>query len=130
MTDEELMRGLEETSLAADAFHHTEHVRAAFLYLRRYPLLQALEKLSAGLRNLAAAHGKAHRYHQTITWAYLFLIHERIARSAADLEWKDFAAQNEDLLNWSDNILRRYYREETLKSDLARQVFLLPDHRL
>ena len=35
--------------------------------------------------------------------------------------------QNPDLLVWKDGILSRYYREATLKSDLARRVFVLPD---
>ena len=127
MTDDELLRGLELSSLGADQFHHAEHLRAAFLYLGRYPVLQAVEKLSSALQRLAAAHGKAHRYHQTITWAFMFLIHERMVRSTQSQNWSEFSRENRDLLNWNDNILKRYYEEETLKSDLARKVFLLPE---
>jgi len=32
-----------------------------------------------------------------------------------------------DLLTWKDNILKKYYRKETLSSALARSTFLLPD---
>lgn len=42
-------------------------------------------------------------------------------------DWEDFARQNPDLLVWKDGILGRYYKEATLKSDLARAVFLFPD---
>jgi hypothetical protein len=31
------------------------------------------------------------------------------------------------LLTWKNGILSRYYRAETLASDLARAVFLFPD---
>jgi hypothetical protein len=41
--------------------------------------------------------------------------------------WAEFSADNQDLLDWNDNILKKYYRDETLKSDLARSTFLLPD---
>ena len=45
-------------------------------------------------------------------------------------DWEEFARQNTDLLVWKDGILSRYYREGTLKSDLARSVFVLPDKSL
>ena len=41
--------------------------------------------------------------------------------------WEEFARRNADLLIWRDGILSRYYRDSTLKSDLARKVFVLPD---
>jgi hypothetical protein len=49
-----------------------------------------------------------------------------MARGAVT-DWEEFARQNPDLLIWKDGILTRYYHEATLKSDLARTVFLLPD---
>jgi hypothetical protein len=44
--------------------------------------------------------------------------------------WENFAAQNPDLLSWNEGILRRYYREGTLTSELARRAFVLPDRWL
>lgn len=63
---------------------------------------------------------------KTITHAYFFLIRERMARMAV-ADWEQFAAHNPDLLEWKDGILGRYYRQETLKSELARSIFLFPD---
>ena len=74
MTDEELIERLEDGSIAPDSFHHLEHVRAVFLYLCRYPMLEALQRFAAALQRFAAAMGKADRYHETITWAYVFLV--------------------------------------------------------
>ena len=34
--------------------------------------------------------------------------------------WEEFARNNPDLLTWKDGILTRYYRAETLASDLAK----------
>jgi hypothetical protein len=45
MNDEELMERLEDRSIAPDSFHHPKHVRARFLYLCRYPALEALRKV-------------------------------------------------------------------------------------
>ena len=41
--------------------------------------------------------------------------------------WEDFARGNPDLLVWNPSVLDRYYEKETLGSELARRVFVLPD---
>ena len=109
-----------------DSFHHADHVRLAFAYLSEYPAPQALDKFSCALKRYAAARGKAQRYHETITHAYFFLIRERMARFSA-AEWDEFARSNADLFTWKNGILTRYYEEATLKSELARTVFIFPD---
>lgn len=98
-----------------------------FLYLQRYPPLEALERFSAGLIKFAAANGKPQLYHETITWAYLLLIRDRLARAGSPQNWEEFAAANQDLMDWKDNVLKKYYSAETLASDLARKVFLFPE---
>jgi hypothetical protein len=124
MSDEELIYRFENGPV--DSFHHADHVRLAFAYLRLYPTLQALEKFASALKRFAAARGKTQLYHETITHAYFFLIRERMARSEC-AEWEQFARQNSDLLQWKDGILNRYYQQATLQSDLARTVFIFPD---
>jgi hypothetical protein len=127
MTDDELISQFENCTIPNDSFRHADHVRTAFLYVSRYPAIEALERFSASLRCFAAAHGKPDRYNETITWAYLFLIRERIARTGGTLSWLEFAQANPDLLNWRDSILGNYYRADTLTSELAKRVFLFPD---
>ena len=127
MIDDEFMERFENCTLSAEAFHHADHVRMAFLYLSRYPVWEAVGRFSTSLMRFAAANRKPTRYNETITWALLFLIRERMARAGAQQTWVQFASSNPDLLNWGDNILKRYYRDETLGSELARRVFLLPD---
>src|SRR5271167_3060685 len=77
MTDEEFIASFESCDLASECFHHTDHVRMAFLYLRRYPAFEALQRFSTSLARFANAHGKPELYHETITWAFVFLIRER-----------------------------------------------------
>ena len=127
VTDQELIAQFESGSLPPTAFHHTDHVRMAFAYLRQYPVLNALERFSTALKQFAKAHGKANLYHQTITWAYLFLIHQRMSQALHPQTWEQFANANPDLLQAKDSILKKYYTEETLRSDLARSVFVFPD---
>ncbi|HEY0705014.1 MAG TPA: hypothetical protein VGD60_19780 [Candidatus Acidoferrales bacterium] len=127
MTDDELLEQFEDTSLPLASFHHEEHVRVAFLYLRKYPLLDVLARFPANLQRFAAAHGKAGLYHQTISWAYLFLISERIAANDGAKAWHSFKEQNPDVLDRTKPILAKYYRTETLASPAARERFVMPD---
>jgi hypothetical protein len=127
MNDDEFIASFENGTLASEGFHHSEHVKMAFLYLDRYSALEALQRFSNSLLNFAVAKGKPGLYHETITWAFVFLIRERMARAGGRQTWAQFAAANSDLLNWKDNILKQYYRDETLSSDLARSSFLFPD---
>ena len=100
----------------------------AYLYLCRYPAMEALQRFSTSLIRFATAHGKPQLYHETITWAFLFLIRERMARMGYPQSWDEFAAGNADLLNWKENVLKKYYRAETLSSEFARKTFLFPDN--
>lgn len=126
MTDDEFIANFENCNLANASFHHCDHVKVAFLYLCRYPALEALQRFSASLARFAAANGKPGLYNETITWAFMLLIRERMARAGRQQTWIEFAASNADLLNWKD-ALRRYYRDETLSSNLAKTTFLFPD---
>lgn len=127
LSDTEFIEQFENCALPAATFHHRDHVRLAWLYLNRLPLLDAIARFSEGLKRFAMANGKPDRYHETVTWAFLLLIHERMMQSVAGLSWADFAAANADLLDWRENILKRYYHEKTLESEQAKKVFLLPD---
>jgi hypothetical protein len=102
-------------------------VRVAFLYLQRYSALDALEQFANSLKRFAARQGKADRYHETITWAYLLLIRERMARAEGDETWTEFLANNADVFDRERDILKKYYREETLASGLAKSTFVMPD---
>jgi hypothetical protein len=125
-SNRELIHCFESDAIPGDPFHHADHVRLAFAYLCEYSVFRALEKFACALKRFAAARSKTELYNETITCAYFFLIRERMARSEVT-NWEEFASQNSDLLTWKDGILSRYYKEATLKSDLARNVFVLPD---
>ena len=126
MTNADLISDFEQ-GRAPDAFHHADHVRVAFAYVSEMPILEAIAKFSAALKRFAQAKNKPNLYHETITWAYLLLIQERLARARDSQSWEEFAQSNPDLLVWKGGTLTTLYNPETLNSDLARQTFLLPD---
>ena len=130
MTDEEIIKEFEQGRGPGGSFHHADHIRVAFAYLSHYSVLETLQKFCAALQRFAVAQGKPHLYHETITWAYLFLMRERMLCTNQSQTWEEFAAANPDLLTWereAGGILAQYYQPETLASAAARATFLLPD---
>ena len=122
MNDREFLNAFEGATLPE--LHHRDHVRAAWCYLRELSLLEALERFSASLKRFAAAKAAPELYHETITWAFVFLINERLV---AHETWDAFAGRNADLFAWRPSILDRLYRPDTIRSDRARRSFVLPD---
>jgi hypothetical protein len=127
MNERELLSAFESSSVAPEMFGHRAHVRVAWAYLQELSAVEALAKVSEGLKRLTRAFGKEGIYHETITVAFVFLISERLERSGRGRPWEEFEAQNSDLFDRERPILERYYKPETLRSDLARRIFVLPD---
>ena len=127
LPDDELVRQFDAALLPKEAFRHREHVRAAFLYLSRYPdLAEAALHFRRALKRFAAAHGVPGLFHETLTWAWLVLINQRMQAKpcAGSLE---FLRLNPDLCSHLGGPLARHYDiAEITASPLARQVFVLP----
>lgn len=129
MTDEELIEQFESCALPEAEFNHATHVRTAWIYLCRYPVLEAIQRFSEALKAYAASLGAAGLYHETITWGHIFLIHERMACAGERQTWEGFAAANADILDWRGGIFRQYYSDEVIASDIAKRLFVLPATR-
>ena len=122
MGDRAFVAALESCTLPSEEFDHRAHVRLAWLYLTEQPLLEALPRFISSLKRYAGSLGASGKYHETITYAFVFLIHQRMAeRPSATFD--EFSAANPDLFG---PILEKYYPPETLASPLARTVFVLP----
>jgi hypothetical protein len=114
----------EAAAIPKEEFDHRAHVRVAWLYLRRYGLEEAGDRMAAGIRRFAAAHGATGKYHETITQAWVRLV----AASIGDQrEFADFVAANPELLD--KELPNAYYSAERLWSDEARRAFVEPDRR-
>ena len=117
---------LENATVDAEAFDHESHVYAAWLYLEEWPLREATQKFCDAIRRLTIKLGAETKYHETITCFFMQLINER-RLSCAESNWLQFRARNADLVGDAGKTLHRYYSQELLNSDLARQHYLLPD---
>ena len=71
LDDETLLAGFEACDLGEHPFGHREHIRVAWLMLRREPLLPAMRGFVDAIRRFAASQGVPEMYHETITIAFL-----------------------------------------------------------
>jgi hypothetical protein len=99
-------------------------VRAGYLYVRAAGFDAALGRMRSAIQRYAAHLGRPGKYHETITVAYLALIHERLSEGADAKDWTSFQQGNPDLFE-RDLLLRHYSRSE-LESERARRAFILP----
>ena len=127
MDDPALLAQVEALALAPEAFGHREHVRLAFAALRAEGDFAAgAARFRRALLRFATAAGAPGKFHETITWAYLALVHERMHRDpcATSLE---LLARHPDLGVYRGGALARHYDLEALiASPVARAVFVLP----
>lgn len=121
-----LVISFEDNALDPRCFGHREHIAVAWWFVRELELLDALCRFRSGILRLVHKAGAADKYSETVTWAYLLLIRERVARGSRS-DFETFAESNPDLFDHRSGALSRYYRPETLSSELSRREFVLPD---
>jgi hypothetical protein len=105
-------------------FRHHDHLRVGFELLRRHNFPDSLAAYSAALKGIAARAGNPGAYHETITVVFLSLIAEHNAR-VPYTDFEAFVCGNPELMDKS--ILDRWYAPERLRSEIARQTFVMPE---
>lgn len=126
LTDEEFFDAFAAATLPVELFRHPDHVRMAWLFLRRMPLTESLAGFAEALRRFATVNGQPDLYHETVTWAFLFLVNERMKTGRSGDSWSKFAERNEDLLQFKDGLFFDYYDIDVLDDPRAKEVFVLP----
>lgn len=118
MTDAEFLRAFEDTTL--EPFHHRDHLRVTWLYLRQYGEAGTRARLGSAILRYAAARNGAAKYHETITQAWIHLVSQANAPG-----FDAMLAEHPHLLD--KNLLNRYYSPEVLQSPEARERCVDPD---
>lgn len=129
--DDALLAAFLDCTLPPEQLGHPEHVRLAYLFLRRHADFgDAAVAFRSALRRYVTAIGRADRYHETLTWAYLALIAERIEREGEAADSQQFVARWPELVDHRTGALAAVYDiAELTASPLARRVFVLPGRR-
>ena len=128
MTDDEFLAAFEACTLKE--FHHRDHVKVAYLYLRRHPLDDAIAKVRTGLQALAVAWGAPvddleRGYHETMTQAWVRLVHLALRDGGVSESADAFCDQQPNLMQ--KTYLQSFYSRERLTTWEAKRGFVEPD---
>src|SRR5262252_2457502 len=128
MNDNEFLAAFEARTL--EEFHHRDHIKVAYLYLRQYPLDEAIVKVRAGLQALAAAWGAPvddleRGYHETMTQAWVRLVHATMSDCGVAKNAETFCEQQPQLMKTTR--LELYYSRERLMTWEAKRQSVAPD---
>lgn len=123
------LEAFRDLSLPAADFTHALHVELGWRYLEEGGLPGALATYPAHLRRYATSLGAAGKYHETLTLAWLLLLHARREGHGGE-SWEAFAARQAELLMDGRRVLARYYSEACLGSEEVRHHFRMPDRLL
>jgi hypothetical protein len=120
------LRVLEAVVGKAGKFGHREHLELAWSYLDRNPLAVAKQAMASAIRHVAAEHGAADKYHETLTlaWVHLVAVH-RERWSASTFE--EFIMRNPQLLD--SHLVGEHYSSDVLWRADARAAWAEPDLR-
>jgi hypothetical protein len=130
MSDDDIfIQQFESCTFPFDQWHHRAHVKLAYLYVARFGLDIAAEKLRDGIRAYNTANNvqdmPTSGYHETMTQAWLRIIHTTMheygQRATAD-EFFDFHPQLSQ-----KKILRLFYSPDLFMSLRAKHEFVEPD---
>ena len=125
LTDEEFIQAFEACVLSE--FHHRDHIRAAWVYLRRYKDGEAASRMAEGIRRFARHHGAETKYHETVTRAWMRLVRRAFLDSPQEASFPAFIAAHPDLLD--AHALEAFYSAELLASERARETWMPRDRR-
>src|SRR5712692_4496737 len=119
-SDDEFLRAFEDLSFPADRFHHREHIRVAWLYLKSSDATRAAERMSEGIRRFANHQGATQKYHHTLTLAWMRLVAAALVETPEGYTFEQFIAAHPQLKD--TNLLAKYYSKELMKTAAAREA--------
>lgn len=124
-SDEDFLRAFEDLSFPADQFHHREHIRVAWLYLKSSDATRAAERMTAGILRFANHHGATQKYHHTLTLAWMRLVAAALVETPEGHNFTQFLAEHPEL--GEKEQLKKYYSSELLQTNAAREGWVEPD---
>ena len=124
-SDEDFLRAFEDLSFPADQFHHREHIRVAWLYLKSSDATRAAERMCSGILRFANHHGATQKYHHTLTMAWMRLVAAALVETPEGHSFAHFLSDHPELAD--KNLLSKYYSKEILQTRAARERWVGPD---
>ena len=123
--DAEFLARFEVGTIPNAGFRHHDHLRMAWLYLRRDGRQAGTARIHAGLRHFATVHGVAHAYHETLTGFWARLMAHAVEVFSADNRFEDLLSR---YAGFEDRgLAHRHWSREVLDGPIARREWVEPD---
>jgi len=120
MTDQEFLHAFESGRIPPAEFHHRDHLRLAWVQVRKLGAEQAAGAVAEGIERFAGAHGQHRLYHETLTRFWV-----RIVAHCSQPTFEATLERHPMLL--SKDLPLRHWSRDALFSDAARAAWLEPD---
>jgi hypothetical protein len=128
-TDAEFLAEFESQRWPLAQWHHRDHIRLAYLYLRAFPFDEAANRLRQGIRAHNAAHSipdtPTSGYHETMTIAWLRIVQTVLDEYGPEETGDAFCEAHPELSQ--KKTLRLFYSRERFMSPEAKVTFIEPD---
>ena len=125
VSDREFVEAFESCSIAGSEFHHADHLRLAWLYVREFGETGAEARLLSGIRKMAEQGGSPEKFHYTMTVAWLRLVVAAGGAVSTMLSFGEWAGAHPDLAE--KDALLQYYSKERLECREACIGWMEPD---
>ena len=125
LSDSEFIRAFEGCTLPGERFHHREHIRLAWLYLRAEAPDAAERRMEEGIRRYAAHLGASQKYHHTITLFWMRAVASALGEGPRHPSFDAFMAAHPELLDKA--LVERHFSPPLLESAAARSGWVEPD---
>jgi len=124
LPDDEFLRAFFGLTLANSEFHHRDHLRLAWLAVRRHGQDVAEEVVSKGIRRFAENQGSA-LYHDTMTRFWVRLVAHAVADRPEIVEFEEFLSAYPLLLK--KQLFLRHWSRAAMFTHEARAGWREPD---
>lgn len=125
MTDDAFLQAFTDCTLPNEQFHHRDHLRLAWLLVRRLGPEQGGIAIAQGIQRFAASHGHAPRYHETMTQFWIHIVDHMVRARPDVVDFDTFLNTFPQLLDKS--LPFRHWSRERMGSAEARARWVQPD---
>src|SRR5260370_37169419 len=114
LSDDAVFQAFEACKLDPASFHHADHIRLAWLYVRRHGPAKAETLLIDGIRKFAQRAGAPQKFHHTTTIAWTRLVAAACGKSNSGGSFSEWIKAHPELLNMT--LLKEQYPPQSLGS--------------
>jgi alkylated DNA nucleotide flippase Atl1 len=125
LPDQVFVAEFEACRYPKEHFRHADHIRLAWIYLQQHEYPVAEDRMRRSIHQFARQVGAAHKYHETITIAWMRLVRTASQFSSRIETFEEFARAHDWLLN--KEAIFEFYSAERIKSERARTTWVEPD---